>query len=154
MISTSSILLWRCLWYHAIKTGFGTGSAQIYVIHRHHHHHHHHHQENEVTCCYAFMLPVSCPPNAIVYKASGHPYTYMTHTRTRTSWPWCPKTWVDVLTPRFVQAKMSQWPPLKGAHQSVAGMKSWQMLTAGLGLNLATLAVHSPSSTLITFQPL
>jgi len=44
-----------------------------------------------VTCCYAFMLPVSCPPNAIVYKASG--------------------------------------------------MKSWQMLTAGLGLNLATLAV-------------
>lgn len=24
-----------------------------------------------VTCCSAFMLPVSCPPNAIVYQASG-----------------------------------------------------------------------------------
>jgi len=24
-----------------------------------------------VTCCYAFMLPVACPTNAIVYKASG-----------------------------------------------------------------------------------
>ena len=27
--------------------------------------------QNQVTCCYAFMLPVSCPTNAIVYKASG-----------------------------------------------------------------------------------
>jgi len=44
-----------------------------------------------VTCCYAFMLPVSCPTNAIVYKASG--------------------------------------------------MKSWQMLTAGIGMNIATLVV-------------
>jgi len=44
-----------------------------------------------VTCCYAFMLPVSCPPNAIVYKASG--------------------------------------------------MKSWQMMMAGAGLNLVTLVV-------------
>ena len=25
----------------------------------------------QVTCCYAFMLPVACPTNAIVYKASG-----------------------------------------------------------------------------------
>ena len=26
---------------------------------------------SQVTCCYAFMLPVACPTNAIVYKASG-----------------------------------------------------------------------------------
>lgn len=44
-----------------------------------------------VTCCYAFMLPVACPTNAIVYKASG--------------------------------------------------MKSWRMVSSGVGLNLITLAV-------------
>ena len=45
-----------------------------------------------VTCSYAFMLPVACPPNAIVYQASG--------------------------------------------------MDTRQMIMAGLGLNILTLAVN------------
>ena len=98
--------------------------------------------QNQVTCCYAFMLPVSCPTNAIVYKASGK-FLYIPCINILKRY--C----LEMFFCLFGKVKWDIWI-LENSYvvkclQMIffAGMKSWQMLTAGIGMNIATLVVKS-----------